>query len=119
MKKRLGLLLLIILLILPAVWFLLKPGFFPSDDGEWMVIRLTDFYRSFVSGLIPVRWGARLNFSYGYPVFNFLYPLSLYMGEAFYLVGLSAVWSIKLVFILSFLDMDKESLLKVRIINPQ
>jgi hypothetical protein len=102
MKKRIGLILLLILLILPASWFLFKPGFFVSDDGEWMVIRLTDFHRSLVSGMIPVRWAARLNFSYGYPVFNFLYPLSLYLGELFYLFGFSAVWSIKLVFIFSF-----------------
>lgn len=102
MKKKIVLLLLIVLLILPATWFLLKPGFFPSDDGELMVIRLTDFHRSFVSGQIPVRWGARSNFSYGYPVFNFSYPLSLYFGEVFYLFGFSAVWSVKLVFIFSF-----------------
>ncbi len=99
MKK----IILLLILILPAIWFLLKPGFFPSDDGEWMVVRLTDFHRSVVSAQIPVRWAARLNFSYGYPVFNFLYPLSLYVGELFHLIGFSFVWSIKLVFIFSFI----------------
>jgi hypothetical protein len=103
MKRRLLYILIILLLSLPAVWSLFHPGFFPSDDGEWMVVRLSDFHRSFVSGQIPVRWAARLNYSFGYPVFNFLYPLSLYFGEFFHLLGFSFVWSIKLVFIFSFL----------------
>jgi len=93
---------IIILLFLPAVWSLFHPGFFPSDDGEWMVVRLSDFHRSFVSGQIPVRWAARLNYEYGYPVFNFLYPLSLYFGEFFHLLGFGFVNSIKIIFILSF-----------------
>lgn len=99
MKK----IILLLILLLPAIWFLLKPGFFPSDDGEWMVVRLSDFHRSVVSGQIPVRWAARLNFSYGYPVFDFLYPLSLYVGELLHLIGFSFVWSVKLVFIFSFI----------------
>jgi len=101
-RKKTIILIFLFILILPAAWSLFRPGFFPSDDGEWMVIRLTDFHRSFVSGQIPVRWAARLNHSYGYPVFNFLYPLSLYWGEFFHLIGFSFVWSIKLVFIFSF-----------------
>lgn len=96
-------LILIVLLTLPAIFSLLRPGFFPSHDGEWMVIRLTDFHRSFVAGQIPVRWAARLNYGFGYPVFNFLYPLSFYLGELFHLLGFSFVWSVKLVFIFGFL----------------
>lgn len=102
MAKKFSVYLLLFLLLLPALWALLKPGFFPSHDGEWMVVRLSDFHRSLVSGQIPVRWAARLNHQYGYPVFNFLYPLSLYFGEIFHLAGLNFVWSIKAVFIFSF-----------------
>ena len=51
---------LLSLLLLVAVWPLLKTGFFVSDDGEWMVVRLTDFHRSLVSGMFPVRWAAKL-----------------------------------------------------------
>lgn len=96
------LLVLLLLLVLPAALSLFRPEFFVSDDGEWMVIRLSDFHRSFVSGQIPVRWAARLNHGYGYPVFNFLYPLSLYWGEFFHLLSFSFADSIKLVFIFSF-----------------
>ena len=103
MKKKLFWYLLIAILCLPAIWSLLKPGFFPSQDGEWMVVRLSDFHRSLVSGQVPVRWAARLNHGYGYPVFNFLYPLSLYLGEAFYLFLGSFVAATKAVFIFSFI----------------
>jgi len=85
-----------------AIWPLLKSGFFVTDDGEWMVVRLSDFHRSLVSGMFPARWAARLNHQFGYPVFNFLYPLSLYWGEAFHLIGFNFVDSIKLVFAASF-----------------
>ena len=101
MIKKGILLALLFLLIIPAFWSLLQPGFFPSDDGEWMVVRLTDFHRSISSGQLPVRWAARLNQNYGYPVFNFLYPLSLYTGEIFHLVGFGYADSIKIVFIFS------------------
>ena len=105
MIKRISFLLPFVLLffiLMIAVWPLLKTGFFVTDDGEWMVIRLTDFHRSLVSGMFPVRWAARLNHQFGYPVFNFLYPLSLYWGEVFYLIGFNFVNSIKLVFVSSF-----------------
>lgn len=102
-KKKILIFVFLLLLILPACWSLFQAGFFPSHDGEWMVIRLSDFHRSLVSGQIPVRWADRLNFGYGYPVFNFLYPLSLYLGEAFHLIGFNFVDAIKLVFLFSFL----------------
>lgn len=95
-------LILLLALVLPATLALFRPGFFVSDDGDWMVIRLSDFHRSLVSGQFPVRWAARLNHGYGYPVFNFSYPLSLYWGEGFHLLGFSLVASVKLVFIFSF-----------------
>jgi len=93
---------LLALLILPAVWSLLKPGFFSSHDGEWMVIRFSAFHQAFRDGQFPVRWAGRLNHNYGYPIFNFLYPFAFYLAEIFHLVGFSFVDSIKAVFILSF-----------------
>jgi len=102
MFKKKAFLILLLILVFPATLALFRPGFFVSDDGDWMVIRLSDFHRSFVAGQIPVRWAARLNYGYGYPVFNFSYPLSLYWGEGFHLLGFSFVDSVKLVFIFSF-----------------
>lgn len=83
------------------LWPLFKPGFFVSDDGEWMVIRLSAFYQSFRDGQFPVRFLGRLNHEYGYPVANFLYPGFLYIGSLVHLVGFSFVDSVKLIIILS------------------
>ena len=94
---------LILVLTFPAVKALFHPGFFPSQDGEWMVIRLSAFHQELFSGQFPVRFTSRLNHGYGYPVFNFLYPLPFYLGEVFYLFLGNFQNAVKAVFILSFL----------------
>ena len=88
----------IVLAVLVAMlWPLLKPGYFVTDDGEWMVIRLSAFYQSLASGQFPVRYLGRLNYSYGYPVANFLYPGFLYLGSVLHVLGLSFVDAVKMI----------------------
>lgn len=101
--RKIFILFLLFLLTLPAVTALLRPGFFPSHDGTWMAVRLSAFHQALRDGQFPVRWSIRLNHGFGYPVFNFLYPLPFYFGELFYLVSGSLTQAIKLVFIGSFL----------------
>ncbi len=84
-------------LILPTFLSLFHPGFFLSDDGNWMVIRLSAFYESIKQGQFPPRFLVRLNHGYGYPVSNFLYPLFLYIGVPIHLVGISFVDTIKII----------------------
>jgi hypothetical protein len=90
------------LAIVTALGFLLAPlvgeGFFVSDDGEWMIIRLTAFFQSLREGQFPVRFLGRLNDSYGYPVANFLYPGYLYIGSFLHALGLSFVATVKTLF---------------------
>ena len=100
--KRLIPIVLVLLLALPATWALFRPGFFPSHDGDWMVIRLSAFHQALADGQFPVRWSFRLNHNFGYPVLNFLYPLPFYLGEVFYLISHSFSEATKLVFIFSF-----------------
>lgn len=96
MKRYLPL--LIILLSLVAVLFpLVRPGFFVSDDGEWMIIRLSAFYQALAEGQFPVRFLGRLNHSYGYPVANFLYPGYLYIGSLLHAIGLPFILSVKII----------------------
>ncbi len=84
------------------LWPLFHGGFYVSDDGEWMVIRLSAFYQSLVSGQFPVRFLGRLNNSYGYPVANFLYPGFLYFGSFVHLLtGFSFPDSVKFILGLS------------------
>lgn len=83
--------------LLFVLWPLFGRGFYISDDGEWMVIRLSAFYQSLADRQFPVRFLGRLNNSYGYPVANFLYPGFLYIGSILHFLGFSFVDSVKLI----------------------
>lgn len=93
----------LLLLLIPSVWSLLLSGFFETDDGEWMVIRFSAFYQALSDGQFPVRFLGRLNFGYGYPVANFLYPGFMYLAVPLQILGLGFVNSIKIIMFASML----------------
>lgn len=90
------------LILIAAIIFVCFPlfrlGFFVSDDGGWMIIRLSAFYQSLREGQFPVRFLGRLNFGYGYPVANFLYPGFMYIGSVIHAAGASFVDTVKIIF---------------------
>lgn len=94
---------LLVLVCLPVVFPLLHKGFFSSDDGEWMIIRFSAFYQAFRDGQFPVRFLGRLNYGYGYPVANFLYPGFMYIGIFIHILGFGFINTIKIVLALSML----------------
>lgn len=87
----------LLLVALFLVWPLGMRGFFISDDGDWMIIRLSAFYQSLREGQFPVRFLGRLNYGYGYPVANFLYPGFLYVGSLIKSFGFSFVDTTKII----------------------
>lgn len=89
--------------LIPAIYSLLLPGFFQSDDGEWMVIRFSAFYQALADGQFPVRFLGRLNHGYGYPVANFLYPGFMYLATPLQILGAGFVNSIKAIMVISML----------------
>lgn len=91
----------VLFLVFPVVFNLFHPGYFVSDDGEWMVIRFSSFYQEIRNGQFPVRFLHRLNDGYGYPVATFLYPGFMYVATIFKAIGFGFITSIKLVFLLS------------------
>ena len=92
---------ILFLLLIPSVYSLFLPGFFQSDDGEWMVIRFSAFYQALADGQFPVRFLGRLNFGYGYPVADFLYPGFMYLATPLQILGLGFVNSIKIILLIS------------------
>ncbi len=92
---------IIILFLIPSIAPLLNKGFFVTDDGEWMIIRLSAFYQAFADGQFPVRFLHRLNFDYGYPVATFVYPGFMYIGSFIHLLKISFVDTIKVILGLS------------------
>ncbi|MDO8638545.1 MAG: glycosyltransferase family 39 protein [Candidatus Daviesbacteria bacterium] len=95
-------LLILFILSIPAIWALLVPGFYGASD-DLHISWLFEMDRSLQAGQFPPRFVPDLSFGFGYPLFNFVFPLPFYIGEIFHKLGLSFVDSIKGVFLLSFL----------------
>ncbi len=86
---------IIVLAVIIFHWPLFSNGFFQTDDGTLLIIRAGAFLNSFSDLHIPVRIVENLNYGYGYPIFNFFYPGFFYLTEAFHLLGLGLIVSIK------------------------
>lgn len=91
---------IILIFCIPAVWTLIVPGFYGASD-DLHIAWLYELDRTIKLGQIPPRFVPDLSFGFGYPLFNFVFPLPFYVGEMFHLSGLSFVDSIKAVFFIS------------------
>ena len=91
----------VLLLSLFVIIPFFQKGYFPTHDGEWAVVRLSDMYREVKDMQIPPRISGNLNFGYGYPLFNFAYPFPYYTGLILIALGVGLVNSIKILFGLS------------------
>lgn len=96
-KSSIVIIIVLLLLCIPAILPLLHHGFFQTDDGEWMIIRLSAFYQAMHDGQFPVRFLQRLNYGYGYPVAEFLYPGIMYLGTFLHIFKIGFVESIKII----------------------
>src|SRR5436305_12330593 len=99
--KPLAIITIAFLVSLPIIFPLFHSGYFPTHDGEWAVVRLGDMFRTLRDHQFPARYSGYLNFGYGYPLFNFVYPAPYYVGMIFHLFKIGLVDSIKLLFALS------------------
>ncbi|MEK7550241.1 MAG: hypothetical protein AAB535_00435 [Patescibacteria group bacterium] len=100
MLKNVKIFLLILFLSIPAIWALFVPGFFGASD-DLHIAWLHQLDASLQLGKFPPRFVPDLSFGFGYPLFNFVFPLPFYVGEVVHLLGLSFVDSIKTVFLIS------------------
>ncbi len=87
----------IILAVLP-IFSLFHPGLPWTHDGQDHVARIANFYANLTQGNIIPRWAANLNWGYGHPILEFLYPLPSYTTSFFHFLGLSLVNSVKIVY---------------------
>lgn len=89
---------LIIVLVLTFVSILplLKSGLPPTHDGEYHVIRFHEFYKTLVDGNPYPRWAPDLNYGFGAPILNFVYPLPSYLASLLHTFGVSFIDSFKL-----------------------
>lgn len=87
-----------ILLCIPVILPYFSRGFFPTHDGEWAVVRAGEMFREIRDNQFPPRYSGVLNFGYGYPLFNFAYPLPYYLATILHLLKFGFVDSIKIIF---------------------
>jgi hypothetical protein len=88
---------------LPAVLPLLAPGLPSTHDGLGHLFRLLDFDLTFRAGAFFPRLAPHLALDYGYGSFTFYPPASVYLGEAFRLLGLGYIDSLKACYALAIL----------------
>ena len=98
MKKILAILFFSFCISIPVILPFFHTGYFPTHDGEWAVVRLTDMFRTLRDFQIPARYSGNLNFGYGYSLFNFTYPSPYYLGVFLHFLGLGFVDAIKALF---------------------
>ena len=101
-KKLLFKIFFLILAVLPVLAFL-YPGLPITHDGQDHVARIANFYQNLTEGVLIPRWAENLNWGYGHPILEFLYPLPSYIASIFHFVGFSLVDSTKIVFILGMI----------------
>lgn len=102
-KKNIPPVLLVILFSFLPLFSIFRNGVSESGDmglhTQWFIA----FYSSIDQGILRPIWAKDLFFTYGHPLFLFIYPLPYYLGSIFHLIGFSFIFSIKLIFILSFI----------------
>ncbi len=79
-----------------AGFALLHPGLPPTHDGEYHIIRFYEFDKILRNGILYPRWAPDLNYGYGVPLFNFVYPLPNYVSFVLHLFGISFIDAFKL-----------------------
>ncbi len=92
---------LIFISIIPVL-SLFHPGLPITHDGLDHVARIANFYKNLTEGNIIPRWAGNLNWGYGHPILEFLYPLPSYLASLFHFLGFTLVDSVKIVFGMSF-----------------
>lgn len=89
----------VLLISLPLIISLVRPGFFPIQD-DFSPIRVLEIDKCVKDGQLPCRWSPDMGFGYGYPEFNYYAPLPYYVMEGFHLFGASYLDSVKIFIVL-------------------
>lgn len=97
---KMKVILILIFLIIPSSAALFKPGFFGASD-DMHIAWLSQLDKTIQMGKIPPRYVPDLSYGFGYPLFNFIFPLPYYLAEVVHINGVSLVDSIKFVFAFS------------------
>lgn len=93
------------LLALPSMAPLFGPGLIGTHrygDSPFLLVRLVSLTEGLRRGEVVPRWSPELSYGLGYPFWDFYAPLAYYLAAVPYLLGVTAVASLKLVQALGF-----------------
>lgn len=76
-------------LIIVPYRFLLGGQLFESDDYELHAARTANYYLALQQGQFPPRWAPNLNGGFGYPSFNYMYPLPYIVASSLHVLHFS------------------------------
>lgn len=96
MVRKLFPILLVVFISVLSSLSLFHSGLPPTHDGEYHVIRFFEFDIALRDGDWYPRWAKDLQFGYGVPLFNFVYPLPNYISSLIHLWGFSFIDSFKM-----------------------
>lgn len=99
--QKIKFLIVFFVLLIPAISWLLQPGFFPMHD-DLQPMRQLELEKCLKDGQFPCRWVLDMGYGYGYPLFNFYPPLPYFVGQIFRTFGLTFVDTVKVVGVLGF-----------------
>jgi len=101
-KKNIVWIVLLVLLIIPTFWKLLRPGFFSMQD-DLQAFRIYEIDKCFDDGQIPCRWVPDAGYRYGYPQFNYYPPSVYYVGAVMHRIGVQYIDAVKILFVLGYI----------------
>lgn len=87
---------IVVLFALIALLPLFHQGLIPTHDGEYHVVRFSQFYEVLSEGTLYPRWAPDFNNGYGIPLFNYQYPLPNYISSLLHFFGIGFIDSFKL-----------------------
>jgi hypothetical protein len=99
--KRYFWLLVVVVMILPTFFSLLRPGIHNIQDNM-QYFRIYEMNKCAVDSQIPCRWVPDLGYGFGYPLFLYYSPGPYYVGELIHLVGFQYIDVVKMLFISGF-----------------
>lgn len=100
--KKLLIFLLILGLTLSLFHTYFRVGFPYTNDGENHLARFANYKIALKEGQIPPRFAPNLMNHYGYPVFNYNYPLANILSLPFSLIKLNPETSFKLISVFAY-----------------
>ena len=101
--KKILLIFAILVIVLPASYYLFGTGYFNMHD-DLQVMRIFEMEKCLSDGQIPCRWSPDMGWGYGQAMFNFYSAFPYYLGAFIRIITpLSIIATVKLLFFISIL----------------